>query len=328
MSNGIEYQNGDIFQPNCTARCICEGSDVNCRYQDCPLSGSTCTAYGDPHYTTYDSRQFDFQGTCEYILSQPCDGNDFIIIGINTPVRRNPLASESTSTRIIIPGKVEILLQRKRIFIDGMLQPNIGDGPVYSSDGVEVSRTGGQTFVMLSMRFPVGIFYDARRRIRITVSDRWQGMLCGLCGNHNDDPSDDFILPDGSMTTSENIFASSWEYIKNPPDCETPQLASSCPTDLVQTAQTRCGVLRTGAFAVCNSVVDPTALIESCVFDYCNCAEEDREECYCDAISTYPTQCAANNVVIASSWRTPTLCRKGNRVYAIHIVINVFFFIM
>jgi len=310
MFNGIEYQSGVIFQPNCTARCICQGSDIRCTPQDCPLSGSTCTAYGDPHYTTFDSRNFDFQGNCEYILSQPCDGNDFIIVGINTPVRRNPLASESTSTRIIVLGKVEILLQKNKIFIDGVLQPNNGDGPVYNSDGVEVSRIGGRTFVMLSMRFPVGILYDTRRRVRITVSDRWQGMLCGLCGNHNGDSSDDFTLPDGSMTTSENIFGSSWEYVKDPPDCIAPQLASSCPPDLIQTAQTRCAVLRTGAFAVCNDVVDPTAVIDSCIFDYCNCAEEDREDCFCDAISSYPTQCAENNVVIAPTWRTTTLCRK------------------
>jgi len=320
MYNGIEYPSGVVFQPNCTTRCICQGRDIECKPQACPLSGSTCTAYGDPHYTTFDSLQFDFQGSCEYILSQPCNGSDFIIVGINTPIRRNPLASQSTSTRIIVPGKVEILLRRERIYIDDVLQPENGDGPVYDSDGVEVFRTGGLTFVLLSMRFPIGLVYDTRRRVRITASNRWQGLLCGLCGNHNGDPSDDFTLPDGTLTSSENIFGGSWEHVKEPPDCEVPQSTFECPADLLQTAQTRCGVLRGGAFAACNSVIDPTAVIESCIFDYCNCAEEDREQCFCDAISTYPVQCAANNVVIAPSWRTPTFCRKCNVLHGIHLI--------
>ena len=322
MYNGIRYQNGDIIQPNCTTRCACEGNDFNCEYQDCTLDGSTCTIYGDPHYIQYDARRkFDFMGTCEYVLSQPCVGNDFIIVGVNTPVNRNPHASELQSVRVIVPGNVEIQLTRNRatggqIFIDGVMQANNGDGPVYNSNGVEVSRTGGLPFVLLSMRFPVGILWDGRRRVRITVSDRWQGLLCGLCGNDNGDRSDDFMLPDGSMTNSINTFGSSWEYAKNPPDCGVLDPPSSCPADIMQEAQTRCGVLRSGIFAACNGDVDPTDTIDSCIFDFCNCAAEDREECYCDAISSYPTQCAEDGIVI-NNWRTPTFCRKCNVAFAI-----------
>ena len=310
--NGLQYEVGDVIQPNCSTRCTCHyGGYFVCKPQKCSANGPTCYASGDPHYGSFDSKRFDFQGNCEYVLTKPCNNNDFIITATNL-LWGSPFVSVTHLVKVIVPNQgLEIVLSTGRdgiITINGELLINNGDRVVHRSSGVEVARAGRRPHIILTIGHPLTISWDGAGQVRITVSRSWQGQLCGLCGNYNNDVSDDFMFPNGSVTTSVNDFGSSWLYAKTSEDCGVPQPPPPCPASVTTAAQSRCNELMNSVFNVCNSVVDPSDFIDGCKLDYCLCNERDREDCYCNSLSSYAAECASKGVII-SNWRN-FFCRK------------------
>ena len=51
----------------------CKAAKWHCTTRSCP---ATCSAYGDPHYQTFDGRKYEFHGDCTYVLAEDYCGDE------------------------------------------------------------------------------------------------------------------------------------------------------------------------------------------------------------------------------------------------------------
>ena len=53
--------------------------------------------------------------------------------------------------------------------------------------------------------FGVTIGYNGRNRVIIEISPDYFNTTCGLCGTFDDDQSNDFMIPDGSIVSVHQL---------------------------------------------------------------------------------------------------------------------------
>ena len=46
--------------------------------------------------------------------------------------------------------------------------------------------------------------FDGKTRLEVYVPDSMKDQMCGLCGNYNDDPDDDWLMGAGQCPTAAN----------------------------------------------------------------------------------------------------------------------------
>ena len=303
---GTEHSVGEEFLQGCSTRCTCQSGGVaDCVAVPCEYSGPTCTAVGDPHYTTFDGRAYDYQGHCQYAHIQRCENSEFSIKTRHSPC---PYITATCVREVTIEvPEVTIVLAEGYpvipVTINGQLWP--ASNTLYQLGGLEVRRSGSYIIVFLKT-IGIKITWNGYTKIQATVSTRLQNKLCGLCGTYNGNQNDDFRRRDGVLTTSITQFGDSW-LIEN--SCPTSgkrnvQETPGCSTDsaVIKEGRERCAVLMGEVFSPCNSVVNPAQFIHNCEFDYACCNGEGQEDCYCDNLATYAATCADAGVTL-SAWR-------------------------
>uniref|UniRef100_A0A3B3ZZ45 VWFD domain-containing protein n=1 Tax=Periophthalmus magnuspinnatus TaxID=409849 RepID=A0A3B3ZZ45_9GOBI len=250
-----------------------------------------CVIHGDPHYITFDGKTHHFQGPCTYVLSQQCGSE---LTNYRVEVTRSTVCNTIRFLHVVV------------LQVNGIFKTT----PISLINGAVFVYTLGFS-VFVSTDFGLEVSYNADALVTIKVPYRYQGATCGLCGNFNNDPDDDFQTPEGDIVSSLD-FGKSWQVLSaDEPECavcEGPD-CYDCPEDkkaLFRNSD-HCGILQdtSGPFAACHHVLSPETFVESCVYDLC--LEGGQQNILCQALNVYASECQ-NVGVQLQNWRRPGFC--------------------
>ncbi|XP_072799286.1 zonadhesin isoform X1 [Vicugna pacos] len=312
------------FSPNCTERCRCwPGSRMECQAYKCggrtvcqlkkgqyrchPYGPATCSAYGDPHYLTFDGRRFNFMGKCTYILTQPC-GNltePFFRVTVKNEHQGQEGMSHLSKVYVTLPETTITLLKGRRTLVGGQLVTL----PAIPSKGVFLAPSG--RFVELQTAFGLRLRWDGDQQLFVTVPSTYSDKLCGFCGNYDGDSSNDNQKPDGRPARDEVELGNSWQTSEDEDQtCQQNQeYPPSCSTDLQNnmSGPEFCGrlVASRGAFEACLPHVMASSFFDNCMFDMCNFQGLQQELC---AHMSALTETCQDAGYVVKPWRGPQFC--------------------
>ncbi|XP_071950627.1 IgGFc-binding protein-like [Antedon mediterranea] len=268
----------------------------------CDEATVTCSAHGDPHYTTFDGLKYDFQGECRYVFSQSKTGVDppFSILQENRRLS-NSRYSVTEEVYIYVFDKVIEFKQNKMLEIDG-----IEVTPPFACPGLNIELVG--TDLILQTNFSLEVQWNGESNIEVSLSTKFYNSTEGLCGNLDYDKYNEYIKFSGQQTSSVNEFGNSWA---DSPDC-TFEMGISPPdpcedNEDEEEAETKCNIIidTEGPFEECHDVVDPNDIYSDCVYDLC--ATLPDELSLCEDIEAYARQCQDYGIEI-EVWRSVSFC--------------------
>lgn len=172
----------------------------------------------------------------------------------------------------------------------------------------------------------VRILYNTVTFLLITVPDVYRGRLCGLGGDYNGDPSDDFRLPSGALARTTQEFVTSWKVLEKDRACNDgcdDGVCSRCEVanEAMYSRNGSCRIIRDaeGPFQACHPRISPVEYFTHCVHDVC-AARGDRAA-LCHALQAYATACQAAGATIRP-WRTKEFCRKSGRILPLQVLFS------
>ncbi|GAB6030548.1 hypothetical protein CHUAL_007413 [Chamberlinius hualienensis] len=287
---GKSYSEGETIQEECNS-CVCEGGIWNCEKKECP---EICQAWGASHFKTFDGRSYEFHGDCDYTLAKGFSETygKFII-----------------TLRNVLCGTSDLTCSKSVIF-------QIGDEKItFSSERPWKTMSYGERFIMreiglfIFIHTDIGITlqWDKGTRVYVRADAYWKNKVQGLCGNFNDDESDDYITPDGGLAVVKaTTFGDSWRLRDYCPISKLVNNTCELHPNRKAWAQKQCGILKSQLFRSCHSEVPVEPYLERCIIDSCGCDMGGDCECLCTALAAYSQECSRNGVVI--KWRSQSLC--------------------
>uniref|UniRef100_A0A673K3U4 VWFD domain-containing protein n=1 Tax=Sinocyclocheilus rhinocerous TaxID=307959 RepID=A0A673K3U4_9TELE len=325
---GRYYNKHQMFYAHeqCLERCVCgRNGTVSCQKSSCapgeacrvvdgvlgchPVSYGRCVATGDPHYFSFDGRFFDFQGTWVYTLAKVCDRAEGQLVNFSVDTQNEQIGNRRVSgikNLTVTVYNLTISIRRGehwRVIVNNEFVTL----PSSFGHQVTINRVGQS--VRVQTDFGLRVLYDASYHAEVHVPSNYQGHMCGLCGNYNGNPADDFLLPNGTQSTSVNAFGQAWALpatgvqsggASSPQQCDQTKAESYRRGDA-------CGLMAavTGPFSACHDRVNPEQHVINCVFDMC--VMDGDGAMLCENLQAYAIICQQAGIQIMP-WRNSSFC--------------------
>ncbi|NWX42831.1 FCGBP protein, partial [Steatornis caripensis] len=326
---GRYYKKGEDFYASCRERCRCKANGVveceevfcsaheECRVEDgvlgCyPVGYGRLVVSGDPHYVTFDGRAFNLLSSCTYVLARLCKPeprltNFSVLLEHDMGGRGNVALMKKV---VISIHGYTVSMERGRkweVMVDGEHYTL----PLMTEDKKLRIGQEGNNIVVQTMA-GLRLLYNVATYLLVTIPDAYRGRVCGLGGNYNGDPSDDFQLPSGSLAQSTEEFITSWKMPMEDRACTdgcNGKVCSVCDTadTAPYGASDSCGLIRdpAGPFGPCHPRVSPVEYFNHCLHDVC--AASGAQDVLCHSLQAYAAACQAAGAEIGG-WRTTTFC--------------------
>lgn len=263
-----------------------------------------CTVFGDPHYKTFDGKFFSFQGSCKYLLTSDCLGNNTFSVRV-TNEARNTRYSAWTRTVAIKAGHLKVNLgQKLRIKVNGRKVE-----PPYSTSGIVDIEKENNTIKVRTF-LGVNVIWNGHGFLEVYAPIKYKGKLCGLCGNFNSIAQDDMTMRNKRIVGDGEVwrFANSWK-VGGKKACGRLNEQNKKPF-CKERRNKNCRSLKYGGqFGECNTKLSPSNYYEACLQDMCECPHDN---CYCESFFAYARECERLNVDLPD-WRRETKCASGER---------------
>ncbi|XP_063798275.1 IgGFc-binding protein [Pseudophryne corroboree] len=281
----------------------------------------TCSASGDPHFKTFDQKYYDFMGTCTYNLTYVCKPVEADLPIFNVLMKNDNRGNVRVSyvAQVTVKMGIHTIVIKKGEVGYVRVDNNRKQLPLSLLDGtLKLFQSGHSAVIHIGKDALVS--YDWNHILLVLLTRRYAGKMCGMCGNYNQNPDDDFLTPVGTKAPDAIAFGGSWMVKDNTfcwHDCRGP--CQSCPSNSAKKYSTDkyCGLIskKDGPFSECHATADPKMYMDNCVFDAC--VNEGYKKISCDAVRAYAETCQQAGVNI-KPWREAAGCPiscNGNSTY-------------
>ncbi|XP_031721465.1 mucin-19 [Anarrhichthys ocellatus] len=283
---GKNYISGDIRSTKCQS-CVCDSGKWQCSENLCP---TRCLIEGQ-FVTTFDGKQYGIPGKCKYVALQGLNCTITIVFSEKAP----------SVTTVIFQ-----LFQGTYIFSQNMV--TFGGEEINELHQSDHALVFWQSSMYVQVHTSFGLNFQVQMspeiQLYITAPRSHPGMISGLCGNSNNDTTDDFTTSSGIIENSVQPFTQSWSVAA----CAVNIPRTCFNTDNEIYAERKCSVLNNpiGIFAKCHGHIPTDHYHMACIQRTCDCGSS-LTQCLCVALGSYAKACASLGVVIGD-WRKATNC--------------------